>query len=158
MNPIEDRYLEDYVVGSVHEVGTISVTEKEVIDFAKRFDPQTFHMDPQGAKKTRFGGIIASGWHTCALVMRLLVDNYLSKVANITSPGVDEIRWIKPVRPGEELSIRATVLAIRPFRSRPESGLMTYSVEVINQGREVVMTMKAMGIMLRRGCKQEFKT
>lgn len=158
MNPIEDRYLEDYVVGSVHEVGTFSVTEKEVINFAKRFDPQTFHMDPEGAKKTRFGGIIASGWHTCALVMRLLVDNYLSKVANITSPGVDEIRWIKPVRPGDELSIRATVLATRPFRSRPESGLMTYSVEVINQGREVVMTMKAMGIMLRRGFEQEFKT
>ena len=89
MNPIEDRYFEDYVVGSVHEFGAITVTEEEVIDFAKRFDPETFHIDPQGAKKTRFGGIIASGWHTCALVMRLFVDNYLSKVASLASPGVD---------------------------------------------------------------------
>jgi len=153
MNPIEDRYFEDYVVGSVHKFGAIAITEEEVIDFAKRFDPQTFHIDPQGAKKTRFGGIIASGWHTSALVMRLFVDNYLSKVANLASPGVDELRWIRPVRPGDDLSIRVTVLDARPSRSKPECGILTFFIEVTNQRGEVVMTMKSVSIMLRRGLR-----
>ncbi|MGB5197563.1 MAG: MaoC family dehydratase [Candidatus Deferrimicrobium sp.] len=151
--PIKDRYFEDYTVGLVQECGTIAITEDEVINFARRFDPQIFHTDPENAKKTHFAGIIASGWHTCGLVMRLLVDNYLSKVANIASPGVDEIRWIRPVRPGDELSVRAIVLAARTSRSKPERGIFTYSVEVINQGGEVVMTMKVLSIMLRRGGK-----
>lgn len=153
MNPIEDRYFEDYVVGSVHEFGAIAVTEEEVLNFARRFDPQTFHIDPQGAKKTRFGGIIASGWHTCALAMRLFVDNYLSKVSSIASPGVDELRWIKPVRPGDELSIRVTVLGGRPSRSKPECGILTTFIEANNQRGEVVMTMKNISIMLRRGLR-----
>ena len=153
MNPIEDRYFEDYVVGSVHEFGAITVTEEEVIDFAKRFDPETFHIDPQGAKKTRFGGIIASGWHTCALVMRLFVDNYLSKVSSIASPGVDELCWIRPVRPGDELSIRVTALEGRPSRSKPGYGILTTFIEANNQRGEVMMTMKNISIMLRRGLK-----
>ena len=146
MPPIEDRYFEDYVVGSVHEFGAIAVTEEEVIDFAKRFDPQ-------GAKKTRFGGIIASGWHTSALVMRLFVDNYLSKVSSIASPGVDELCWIRPVRPGDELSIRVTALEGRPSRSKPGYGILTTFIEANNQRGEVMMTMKNISIMLRRGLK-----
>lgn len=153
MNPIEDRYFEDYVVESVHEFGAIRVTEEEVIDFARRYDPQIFHVDPQGAKKSRFGGIIASGWQTSALAMRLLVDNYLSKVASLASPGVSELCWTRPVRPGDDLSIRVTVLDARLSRSRPEAGILTFFVEMVNQRREVVMTMKSISIMLRRDGK-----
>ena len=151
MNPAEDRYFEDYVVGSVHEFGATPVTEEEVIDFAQRFDPQSFHVDPEKAKKSIFGSIIASGWHTCAIAMRLFVDHYLSRVANLASPGVDEIRWVRPVRPGDELSIRVTVLDARQSRSKPERGIVTSLTEVVNQQGEVVMTMKGLSIMLRRG-------
>ncbi len=151
MNPAEDRYFEDYVVGSTHEFGAIPVTEEEVIDFAQRFDPQSFHVDPEKAKKSIFGGIIASGWHTCAIAMRLFVDHYLSRVANLASPGVDEIRWVRPVRPGDELSIRVTVLDARQSRSKPERGIVTSLTEVVNQRGEVVMAMKGLSIMLRRG-------
>ncbi len=153
MMPIKDRYFEDYVVGSVQEAGVIAITEEEVIDFAKRFDPQIAHVDPQEAKKKRFGGIIASGWHTAALAMRLFVDNCLSEVSSIASPGVDELRWIRPVRPGDELSIRVTVLDARPSRSKPEYGILTTFMETINQRGEVVMTSKNISIMLRRGVK-----
>lgn len=151
--PIEDRYFEDYTVGLVQEFGTTTITEEEVINFAKRFDPQIFHTDPDGAKKTHFGGIIASGWYTCALTMRLLFDNYLPRMANIASPGVNEIRWIRPVRPGDEISVRATVTGARTSRSKPEREILTSFVEVINQEGEVVMTLQILSIMLRRAGK-----
>ncbi|MEI8183847.1 MAG: MaoC family dehydratase, partial [Desulfomonile sp.] len=108
--PAEDRYFEDYVPGSVHEFGSIAVEEAEMINFARRFDPQPFHIDPEAAKQSIFGGLIASGWHTASLAMRLLVDHYISHVASLGSPGVDELRWLKPVRPGDTLSVRITLL------------------------------------------------
>lgn len=153
MNLINDRYFEDYVVGLVQKFWAIPVTEEEIVDFARRFDPQVIHLDPEGAKKKRFGGIIASGWHTSSLAMRLFVDNYISKVANPVSPGVDELRWIRPVRPGDELSIQVTVLDARQSRSKPECGILTFFIEVANQRGEVVMTMKSISIMLRRGLR-----
>jgi acyl dehydratase len=148
--PIEKRHFEDYVVGSVHEVGSFTVEEKEIIAFAKRFDPQVFHTDPEGAKKTSFGGLVASGWHTVGLVMRLLVENYFSKVANLSSPGVDELRWTKPVRPCDELSVRATIQSAKRSRSKPDRGVLSTFVEVMNQRNEMVMTMKITSIMFCR--------
>ncbi len=97
--PIQDRYFEDYVPGTVHEFGSIAVMEAEMIDFARRFDPQPFHTDAMAANQSVFGGLIASGWYTASLTMRLLVDHYISHVASLGSPGVDELRWLKPVVP-----------------------------------------------------------
>ena len=146
--PVEKRYFEDYVPGSVHEFGSITVEQDEVIAFARRFDPQAFHMDPELAKNTIFGGLIASGWHTAGLMMRLFADHYLSKVASLGSPGIDELRWKVPVRPGDELSIRVTVLEAKRSRSKPDRGVVRSFVEVINQNREVVMSMKAINLFL----------
>lgn len=107
--PIDDRYFEDYVPGSVFEFGPILVDEAEVIAFAERFDPQTMHVDPDKAARGPYGGLIASGWHTLSMMMRLYVDHYLSAVASLVSPGVDEVRWHRPVRPGDRLRLRVTV-------------------------------------------------
>ncbi len=148
--PIEDRYFEDYAVGSVHEFGAIAVEEAEVIAFARRFDPQTFHIDPETARTTAFGGLIASGWHTGSLTMRLLVDHYISHVASLGSPGIDELRWLRPVRPGDTLSARVTVTEARPSRSKPDRGIVRSFVEALNGDREVVMTLSALTLILRR--------
>ncbi|MFQ5858672.1 MAG: MaoC family dehydratase [Anaerolineae bacterium] len=148
--PVENRYFEDYVAGSVHEFGSIDVEEGEVIAFAQRFDPQVFHTDPEAATETMFGGLIASGWHTAGLMMRLYVDHYLSKVASLGSPGADELRWIKPVRPGDTLSLRVTILETRRSRSKPNWGIVRSFVEVLNQNREVVMSIKAVNFLLCR--------
>ena len=146
----DNRYFEDYAVGSIYEFGTIAVTEEEVIDFAGRYDPQPFHIDPEAAKDTPFGGLISSGWLTAGLMMRLLVDNYVSSVASLGSPGVKELKWLKPVRPGDELSIRVTIQEARRSRSKPDRGMVGISVEVLNQEREVVMTMQSVGMILCR--------
>ena len=102
--PRENRYFEDYQVPRVYEFGSVAVTQTEIIEFARRFDPQDMHVDPEKAKQWRFGGIVASGWHTVGLAMRLYVDQYLSTVASLASPGVDEVRWPNPVRPGDSIS------------------------------------------------------
>jgi acyl dehydratase len=148
--PVEKRYFEDYVTGSVHEFGSVTVEKEEIIDFARRFDPQVFHTDPELAKSTIYGGLIASGWHTSGLMMRLFADHYLSKVASLGSPGVDELRWKIPVRPGDELSIRVTVLGTKRSRSKPDRGIVRSFIEVINQNREVVMSIKAINLFLCR--------
>jgi acyl dehydratase len=110
LRPIFDRYFEDYIEGDVHCFGTIAVNADEIVAFAKQFDPQTLHIDPEAAKSGPFRGLIASGWHTAGLMTRLFVDHYLTKVASLGSPGGDELRWVKPVRPGDALSVRVTVL------------------------------------------------
>ena len=147
---IENRYLEDYEPGSVHVFGAISVDEADIIEFARRFDPQIFHTAPQAARKTVFGGVIASGWHTASLMMRLFVDHYLSAVASLGSPGVDELRWIEPVRPGDTLSLRVTVEETRRSRSKPDRGVLISFIEVINQNDSVVMSMRAVNMLLCR--------
>ncbi len=148
--PIADRYFEDYVEGGVHCFGTIVVETDEMIAFAKRFDPQTMHTDPEAAKNTPFGELIASGWYTVGLMMRLYVDHYLTHVASLASPGLDELRWLKPVRPRDMLSVRVTVLRTVPSKSKPDRGAVTSFVEVINQADEVVMTLKAVNIIAKR--------
>ena len=141
------RDFEDYIVGAAHEFGSIVVEEAEVISFARRFDPQPFHTDLEAAKESIYGGLIASGWHTASLMMRLVVDHYLAASSSLGSPGVDELRWLKPVRPGDTLSLRATVLGATRSRSKPDRGLVRTLVEVLNQDREVVMSLKAMNLM-----------
>ncbi len=148
--PIDDRFFEDYLTGSVHEFGSLSISQEEIISFARRFDPQVFHLDPESAKQTMYGGLIASGWHTSSLMMRLFVDHYLSHNASLGSPGVDELRWYKPVRPGDELSIRVTVTQTRRSRSKPDRGVLHSFVEVLNQNGEVVGSMKALNLLLCR--------
>jgi acyl dehydratase len=149
-SPPEDRWLEDYVAGDVHESGSITVDEDEILAFARRFDPQVFHTNPEAAKATEYGGLIASGWHTAALMMRMYSDHYLSRVATLVSPGVDELRWLLPVRPGDTLSLRVTVADARPSRSRPDRGIVRSAVQVLNQRREVVATVTATNFILRR--------
>src|SRR5258706_1829546 len=122
--PIDDRYFEDYIDGHVHEFGSISVSEAEIIEFGRRYDPQPFHTSTEAARHTQFGGLIASGWQTAGWMMRLVVEHYLSQVASLASPGVDELRWTQPVRPGDTLSVRATVVQARPSASRPDPGLV----------------------------------
>jgi acyl dehydratase len=145
--PQEDRYFEDYLPGTIHEFGSITIGEAEVIAFARTFDPQPFHTDPEAAKQSDFGGLIASGWHTVSLTMRLLVDYYFSRVAGLGSPGVDELRWRKPVRPGDTISVRVTILEAKPSRSKPDRGMIRHYVEALNQHGEVVMTWKGMALV-----------
>jgi acyl dehydratase len=144
---INDRYFEDYVAGEVHECGSIAVDQDEIISFARRFDPQPFHTDPVSAKQSAFGGLIASGWHTASLMMRLFVDHYLSRIASLSSPGVDELRWLVPVRPDDELLLRVTVTEAIRSRSKPDRGIVHSFIEVQNQRGEVVMTMKAVNLL-----------
>src|SRR5215510_4336240 len=125
LRPISDRYFEDYVEGDVHLFGTIAVEADEIVAFANRFDPQTLHTDPEAAKSGPFGGLIASGWHTAGLMTRPFMDHYLTKVASLGSPGGDELRWVKPVRPGDTLSVRVTVLKAVPSKSKPDRGAIT---------------------------------
>jgi acyl dehydratase len=148
--PVDRRYFEDYIPGSVLEDGSIPLSENEIIEFARRFDPQYIHTDARAAADGPFGGLIASGWHTAAVMMRLLVAHYLSHVASMASPGIDELRWVRPVRPGDSLSIRVSVLEATPSRSKPDRGMVRSFVEVLNQRGKVVMSMKAMNILRRR--------
>ncbi|TAM88416.1 MaoC family dehydratase [bacterium] len=145
--PIEQRYFEDYVSGSTFEYGPIEISEAEIIDFAKRYDPQYIHIDPAAAATGPFGGLIASGWQTAAVVMRLFVNHYLSNVASLASPGIDELRWTKPVRPGDHLRIRLTVLEAKRSRSKPDRGMVRSLIEVLNQDDEIVMTLKPMNLL-----------
>ena len=135
----QDRWFEDYVPGAVHDLGSVMVDEQEVIAFARQFDPQPFHLDKERAEKSTFGGLIASGWHTACMAMRLIVDHYLSEVSSEGSPGIDELRWLRPVRPGDQLSVRATILDARLSRSRPKRGIVRSQIETLNQDGEIVM-------------------
>lgn len=139
--------FEDLVPGRVFDLGTTVVDRDEMVAFARRFDPQPFHVDPGAAAAGPFGGLIASGWHTCALMMRLLADEYLSPVSSLGSPGVDELRWVAPVRPGDELTLRTTVAEARPSRSKPDRGLVRTHVELLRQDGTVVLTMTAMNLV-----------
>jgi acyl dehydratase len=147
---VVNRYFEDYVVGSLLTVGPVTVTEDEIVDFARRYDPQPFHVDREAAARGPYGGIIGSGWHTCAIVMRALVDEYISPASALGSPGIDELRWRAPVRPGDALSIAVRVVESRVSRSKPELGIVRTGVEVTNQDGTLLLTMTANNLVLRR--------
>ncbi len=146
----EERYFEDYIPGAIFEYGKIRVDEAEIIEFARRFDPQDMHVDPEAARRGRFGGLVASGWHTAAMMMRLVVENFLPKEASLASPGIDELRWLRPVRPGDALRLRVTVLEATRSRSRADRGVVRTLMEVLNQDGEVVMSLKPMNIIASR--------
>jgi acyl dehydratase len=141
------RWFEDFVPDAVYEFGNIPVTEAEIVEFARRFDPQPIHIDPEAAARGAFGGLIASGWHTAGLMMRLFVDHFLPAHASLASPGIDELRWTHPVRPGDVLRLKVTVLEARRSRSRPDRGMVRTLVEVLNQDATVVMSVKPMNLL-----------
>lgn len=147
---IDDRYFEDYAPGTVANYGPIAVDAAEIITFARRYDPQEFHVDPARAAEGPFRGLVASGWHTASMMMRVLVDRYLSRVASLGSPGVDELRWIAPVRPGDRLWVHITVLEARRSRSKPDRGMLRSLIEVCSEHGDILMTVKAMTLMLCR--------
>jgi acyl dehydratase len=149
-NPIDNRYFEDYVAGTTFIFGPIEVEESEVISFAQRFDPQSIHKDPAWAAHGPFHGLIASGWHTIGLMMRLFVEHFLSAVASRASPGVDEVRWYCPVRPGDQLRLRVSILEANPSRSKPDRGMVISLLEALNQDEEVVCSLKAMNLLAKR--------
>jgi acyl dehydratase len=148
--PAANRHFEDYVPGAVFEYGEIPVTQADIVEFARRFDPQYIHVDRERAVQGPFGGLIASGWHTAAMMMRLIVDNFLPTSASLGSPGIDELRWLGPVRPGNVLRVRLSVLEATRSRSKPDRGVVRTLCEVLNENREVVMSLKAMNIIACR--------
>jgi acyl dehydratase len=143
-------YWEDFTPGDVVEIGRHTFTEAEIIAFATQFDPQPFHTDPEAARSTFYGGLIASGWHTCAVGMRLMVQSYIGRAASAGSPGVENIRWLGPVRPGDTITYRRIILEARPSGSRPGIGLVRSRSEAVNQHGNTVMTMDGWGMFRRR--------
>jgi len=144
--PPKERFFEDFRPGEVLEFGDYLVTEEEIVDFAKRYDPQPFHVDHDAAASSIYGGLIASGWLTGSIVMRLLVDHFISPLSSMGSPGVDEIRWTKPVRPGDRLKLRVTVVETRRSQSKPDRGIVQVQQEMINQQGDTVMSLRGMSL------------
>jgi acyl dehydratase len=144
------RHWEDFEAGQVYELGPHTVTAEEIVDFARQFDPQPFHLDEEAAARGPFGGLIASGWHTAALFMRMYVEELINETVSMGSPGVEELRWLVPVRPGDELRGRVTILEATPSSTRPERGTIRARMEMLNQRDEVVLTMVARGFLGRR--------
>lgn len=145
-----ELYFEDFEPGQVLELGSRLVTEDEIVAFARQWDPQPFHVDPGAAKESVFGGLIASGWHTGAMWMRLYVDSTLGGAASMGSPGVEELRWLAPVRPGDTLAGRLTVLETTPSERRPDRGTVRIRGEMVNQDGVTVLTMVSRGHFGRR--------
>lgn len=144
------RWLEDYPTGLVVECGTVGVSADEIVAFGMLYDPQDFHVDAERAQAGPFGGLIASGWHTASLMTRLFVTRYLCGEPSLGSPGIDELRWPVPVRAGDLLSVRCTVLEARPSRSKPDRGLIQTLAEVRNAAGEVVMSARILNLIRRR--------
>lgn len=144
--PFAERWFEDYRVGEVHEFGDYLVTADEIVAFATRYDPQAFHVDPEAAKASNFGGLVASGWMTASVMMRMLVDHVISKRSSMGSPGIDELRWHKPVRPGDRLRGRLEIVESRRSVSKPDRGIVRMLQQVLNQHGEVVMSYRGMGM------------
>jgi acyl dehydratase len=140
---------EDFAAGNVAEYGPRQVTLAEMIAFATEFDPQPIHLDEEAARASMLGGLSASGWHTCSLAMRMIADGILHNAMSMGAPGVDEVRWIVPLRPDESITLRATVLDTRVSRSRPDMGFVKFRFDLINQGGTTIMTMTS-SIMLGR--------
>jgi len=145
-------FFEDYKPGDTEEFGRYEVSEEEIVEFARKYDPQPYHIDPEAARDSIFGGLCASGWHTCAMTMRMLIDHLAENGgASLGSPGIDQIRWLKPVRPGDVLRVRTEVIEARPLRRRASMGVVKTAYKVFNQKDEAVMTFIGNGfVALRR--------
>ncbi len=147
-------HFEDFSPGEICEYGDRLVTAEEIVAFAREFDPQPFHLDDDAGRHSQAGGLIASGWHTAALLMRMNCDEFLLRCASQGAPGTDELNWLKPVRPGDRLRVRRTTLSARPSNSRPQTGLVELLFEVLNQNDEIVMTQKGPLFIGRRPAGQ----
>jgi acyl dehydratase len=143
-------YWEDMQPGTVRELGTVTPTVDEIKAFAQQFDPQPFHLDEEAGKQSVFGGLCASGWHTCAMAMRLTVDNFLRESASMGSPGLEKLSWLAPVYPGDTLTLRHTTLESRPLKSKPDIGLVRSKWEMFNQHGTQVLHMEGYGMFRRR--------
>jgi len=144
------HHWEDFPAGSVREFGAKTVTREAVLAFAREFDPQPFHLDDDAAEASLFGRLSASGWHTCAMTMRMICDDHLLESSSLGSPGIDSLRWHKPVYPGDTLRVRLEVLEARAMSSRPEVGLVRSRWLVLNQHGEAVLSMEGWGMFRRR--------
>jgi len=144
------RYWEDIKEGEVVELGSRTLDKERMVAFAREFDPQPFHTDEKAAEASIWGGLIASGWLTGSVLMRIFYDGYLKDTAGLGSPGIDELRWLKPVRPGDTLTVRLTVLETAASRSKPDRGIVRSLMEVLNQHGEIVMTTKGVNFVSRR--------
>lgn len=149
------QYFEDVVVGAARETGAHTFTEEAIVRFASQFDPQPFHTDREAAKKSIYGGLIASGWHTAATVMRLIVDSAVEPKSGLGSPGFDDLTWLKPVRPGDTIRARLTCLEKTPSKSKPGIGSGRFLVEAFNQKDELVMKFTSIGLMRFRNPPKE---
>lgn len=150
-------YFEDFPPGEVRVYGDRLVTSEEIVAFARQYDPQPFHVDPEAARNSQIGELIASGWHTGVILMRMNCDEFLLRTAGEGAPGCDEVSWLKPVRPGDRLKARRTILSARPSRSRPEIGIVEMMCEVLNQHDEVVMRQKHSNFIRRRSAEEAAK-
>jgi acyl dehydratase len=148
-------YWEDMLPGSVRDLGTITPTREEIIAFASQFDPQPFHLDDEAAKASVFGSLCASGWHTCAMAMRLMVTNFLHESSSLGSPGLENLQWKKPVLPNDTLRLQHKILASRPMQSKPDVGLVRTQWEMHNQHGDLVLHMEGWGMFRRRHPAQE---
>ena len=148
--PPKERWFEDYADGESFEFGDHLVTEEEIVEFARRYDPQPFHLDHAAAAATHFGGLVGSGWMSCAIMMRMLCDHYISPRSSMGSPGIEQVRWLVPVRPGDRLRARVVVLKTRASQSRPDRGLVSARQELINQHGAIVMTVTGNGFYRKR--------
>ncbi len=144
------NYFEDFEIGSCQEYGSYLVTEEEIIEFAAKYDPQPFHLSDEAGKAMIFGGLCASGWHTGSIAMRMTVDNMPTNSAGLGSPGLDELRWVKPVFPGDTLHMKSTVSGKKESKSRPELGIVFLLNEVFNQKDELVLSFKPIVMFKRR--------
>jgi acyl dehydratase len=148
--PADDRYFEDYTTGAVYEYGHVTVDEAEILEFAERYDPQPIHTDPRFAADGPYGGLIASGWQSGGIFMRMFADHYLSRVASLGSPGIEELRWPAPLRPGDTVRLRVTTLETRPSRSKPDRGIVRTKGELITHDDRTVLHLVAVNLLLRR--------
>lgn len=144
-----DLYLDDLAPGQEYTLGPRMLDEDAIVAFAAEYDPQPFHVDAAAAAQSIYGGLIASGWQTCAIYMRMLCDGFLYRVHGMGSPGVDELRWLAPVRPGDTLTGTLRIESVRPSQSKPDRGIITTAGELRNQNGDVVLTLKA-PLMVRR--------
>jgi acyl dehydratase len=140
--PYKERFFEDFSPGEVTEFGDYLITEEEILEYARRYDPQPFHVDREAAAESMFGGLIASGWMTGSIMMRLLVEHFISPVSGMGSPGVDEVRWPKPVRAGDRLRVRITTIEAKRSQSKPDRGIIQVQQEMINQHGDTVMSLR----------------
>jgi acyl dehydratase len=143
-------YFEDISVGDETVSDRKTVTKEEILDFARKYDPQSFHIDEEAAKSSIYGGIIASGWHTASIFMRLLIDSATNNRAALGSPGFDELRWVRPVRPNDTLHFKSTVFETRRSNSRPDMGIVRSDAKLFNQNDEIVLTLKSTGMFQTR--------